>query len=102
MDGQGRALLADAMRTIELAETERGFRVSTYCQSRAEAIAVGIAIFNVSPAEAFLPVPGSLDELRVERNAPTPPDESILPPHALASEDEAGPEPMAHDEAVSR
>lgn len=41
------------LRAVEIAETARGFRVSTDCQSRAEAIAAALALFNAPAATAF-------------------------------------------------
>lgn len=90
------------LRAVEIAETARGFRVSTDCKSRPEAIAAALALFNMPQASAYIPPPGSLDELRIERGAVVP----ELPPEVTArielDSDDAAPEPMPHDEAMAR
>ena len=79
-----------SLRAVEIAETERGFRVSTDCRSRPEAIAAACALFNAPPSQAF----------QTEYEAYQPPELSPEVAELVERDPDTYTESLKHGEAV--
>lgn len=98
------------LRGIEIAQTDRGFRVSCDYRNRAAAIAGAHALFNAPSDDAFESVTpaqsAALNALVAESQRLGLYDVPELAPEVearvYADVDDAAPVPMEHAEAVSR
>lgn len=81
-----------SQRAVEVAAKDGGYIVTTFCQSLAEAMAAVDKILRSPPPVAFFPASVNAEDLAnlrpggIVRGAP--PDESDLPPHAIADADD--------------